>query len=47
MGWMGAEAKHVEKICDWWRSLGFESYPLLIGPAEVFCPMWVGKPAGS
>jgi hypothetical protein len=47
LSWMGAEAKHLEKICDWWRSLGFEALPLIIGPAHLLCPYWGGKLAGA
>ena len=47
LGWMSANAKHVDKICEWWRSQGFEAYPLLTGPPQLFCPSWKGKPAGA
>lgn len=47
LGWMSAKAKYVDKICGWWRTQGFEAYPLLTGPPELFCPTWRGKPTGA
>ena len=34
LGWMGAKAKYVDTICDWWRVQGFEAYPLLTGATK-------------